>query len=306
MSEEENRAIARRYYREIMSAGNMSVIDELMSPDFVFSIPTHPEVYRGPDGFKGLVNMLHGAFPDVHLAVIDILAQGETIVGHWIGSGTHTGGLLHTTMGDIPPTGKGFVIDGMTWLRIVNGKIVESRGNEDSLGLLQQIGALPSPQAPTESLSPEQNLALVERYFNEILNQGKTEVIEEIMSPKMIIRIPTLPVPVVGHIGVREFITSIHTGFPDIQFHIERKIIDGNRAAVRWTITGTHLGPFLGVPPSGNKVEDQGLDIFRIADGKLVELSINENDLGLLTQIGALKAIGQVETQFRKEYGENA
>ena len=94
MSAEENKAIARRYYREIMNEGNLAVIDELIAPDFVFSIPTHPEPFHGPEGFKQLVTMLHTAFPDLHLTVEHILGQGDTVVGHWTGSGTHTGGPL--------------------------------------------------------------------------------------------------------------------------------------------------------------------------------------------------------------------
>ncbi len=64
-TEEFNKTIARRYYDEILNQGKMETIDELMSPDFLFTIPTHPEPYHGPDGFKNLVNMLRGAFPDV-------------------------------------------------------------------------------------------------------------------------------------------------------------------------------------------------------------------------------------------------
>src|SRR5262249_61552341 len=94
--EEQNRAIAMRYYNEIMNQGNLATIDELMSPDFLFTIPTHPEPFRGPEGFKQLVTMLRGAFPDMHLSVEHLLVEGDTVVGHWTGQGTHTGGKLHT------------------------------------------------------------------------------------------------------------------------------------------------------------------------------------------------------------------
>jgi ketosteroid isomerase-like protein len=89
MQEEVNKAIARRYYDEIMNGANLDTIDELLSPDFIFTIPTHPEPYHGPEGFKQLVTMLHGAFPDVHLTVEHLIAEGDTVVGHWTGSGTH-------------------------------------------------------------------------------------------------------------------------------------------------------------------------------------------------------------------------
>lgn len=283
---EENKAIARRYYDEIMNRANLDTIDELMSPDFMFTIPTHPEPYHGPEGFKQLVTMLHGAFPDVHLTVEHLIAEGETVVGHWTGSGTHKG-VLHTVMGDIPGSGKGFVIDGMSWLRIVDGKIVESLANEDTLGLLQQVGVIPSESASI-STSPGENKALVARYFNEILNQGKLDVVEEIMSPDFAFRIPTLPEPVRGFNGMKQFVTGLRNGFPDIHFTVEREAVEKDKVASRWRILGTHKGEFLGIPPTGNRVEDQGVDIFRVANGKIAEMWVNENDLGLMQQLGVI------------------
>ncbi len=286
---EQNKAIARRYYDEIMNQGNLATIDELMSADFLFTIPTHPDPYHGPDGFKQLVTMLRGAFPDVHLSVEHLLAEGDTVVGHWTGSGTHRGGPLHTVVGDIPPTNKRFTIDGMSWLRIVDGKIVESLANEDTLGLLQQIGVLPSESTPITT-TPKQNKAIVARYFNEIMNEGKLNVIEEIMSPNFAFRIPTLPEPIRGHEGMRQFVTGLRNAFPDIKFTVEREIAEADKVASRWRIVATHKGEFLGVPPTGNYVQDQGLDIFRIANGKIAEIWVNENDLGLMQQLGAIPA----------------
>ena len=288
--EEKNKAIARRYYDEIMNQGKLEVIDELMSPDFLFTIPTHPDPYHGPDGFKNLVTMLRGAFPDVHLSVEHLLAEGDTVVGHWKGSGTHTGGPLHTVMGDIPPSGKHFVIDGMSWLRIVDGKIVESLANEDTLGLLMQICVIPAPASAAPELSRDEKMTLATRYFDELMSQGKLEVIDEIIHPNFAFHIPTLPEPVRGREGMHGFVTGLRTGFPDIKFSIQegRLIVDGDKVAARWTITGTHQGPFLGASPSGNSIKDQGVDIFRIQDGQIIEIFVNENDLGLMQQMGVI------------------
>src|SRR5919199_4037769 len=131
-----------------MSNGDLSFVDKNMAPEFEFSNPTHPDPYRGAE-FKNLVSMLRGAFPDLHFTIEDLLAQGDTVVGHWTARGTHTGTPLKTLRGDIPAQGKPFVIDGMSWLRIVDGKFVEARINEDTLGLLTQIGAIPSPNPPS-------------------------------------------------------------------------------------------------------------------------------------------------------------
>lgn len=292
MSEEENKGIARRYYREIMNEGNLAVIDELIAPDFIFTIPTHPDPFHGPEGFKQLVTMLHTAFPDLHLTVEHLLAQGDTVVGHWTGSGTHTGGPLHTVVGDIQASGRAFTIDGMTWLRIVNGKIEESLANEDTLGLLTQLGVIPSSGATPQSGSTKDNETLVSRYFNEVLNWGKLEVIDEIAAPNFAFRIPTLPEPVRNPEGLKQFVTGLRNGFPDIHFTVGREIADGDKVAARWTITGTHLGLFLGIPPTGKRVQDQGVDIFHIVGNKILEIWVNENDLGLMQQLGVIPSLG--------------
>jgi steroid delta-isomerase-like uncharacterized protein len=290
MFERDNKAIARRYYDEIMNEAKLATIDELMSPDFVFTLATHPEPFHGPEGFKQLITMLHGAFPDVHLTVEHLLADGDYVVGHWIGTGTHTGGPLRTVMGDIPPSGRRFRIDGMSWLKIVDGKIQESLANEDSLGMLTQLGVLPAAQgAPARQSTPEQNVASMGRYFDELMNQGRLEVIDELMAPDFTLRIPTLPEPVRGPEGMKRFVTALRTGFPDIRFTVERHVADGDKVAARWFIEGTHQGPFLGIPPTNNQVRDQGVDIFVFRDGRLVELWVNENDLGLMHQLGVLQ-----------------
>jgi len=286
--QERNKEIAYRYYNEIMNQGNLAVIDELMSPDFLFTIPTHPEPYQGPEGFKNLVTMLRGAFPDVHLSVEHLIAEGDTVVGHWTGRGTHTGGPLHTVMGDIAPTGKRFTIDGMSWLKIVDGKIVESLANEDTVGLLMQIGVIPAPPQPAPATTPEHNKAIARRYFDVLMNQGRLEIIPDLLTPDFAFRIPTLPEPVHGFEGMKQFVTGLRTAFPDLCFTMDREAAEGDKVAVRWYITGTHKGPFLGAPPTGNAIKDQGIDIFRIRDGRIAEIWVNENDLGLLQQIGLI------------------
>lgn len=288
--EEQNKAIAQRYYSEIMNAGKLATIDELMSPEFLFTIPTHPDPYHGPEGFKKLVTMLRGAFPDVHLTVEHLLAEGDTVVGHWTARGTHTGGALHTVMGDIPASGKAFKIDGMSWLRMKDGKIVESLANEDTLGLLFQLGVIPAPPAVAPATTPEQNKMIARRYFNELMNEGRLSTISAILAPDFAFRIPTLPEPVHGHEGMRQFVTGLRSAFPDLKFTIDREMADGDKVAVRWIITGTHQGEFLGAPPSGNKIKDQGVDIFRFRDGKIAEIWVNENDLGLMVQLGVIPA----------------
>jgi steroid delta-isomerase-like uncharacterized protein len=285
---EENKLIARRYFIEIMNMANMGTLYELLSPNFVFTLATHPEPYHGPDGFKELVNMLHDAFPDFYINIQDMVAMGDTVVTRWRGGGTHKGGPLRTVQGDLPASGRSFEIDGMTWHRIENGKIVESLANEDTVGLLMQLGVIPSPQMNGHTSSPEENEALVSRYFKDVMSEGRLEVIEEILDPSFTFNIPTQPQPIRGHEGFRQFVSYLRSAFPDIKFTVERQIADGNKVASRWMITGTHKGEFLGAPPTNHSVKDYGIDIFTIANGKIASVYVNENDFGLMQQLGMI------------------
>jgi steroid delta-isomerase-like uncharacterized protein len=285
MSAVQNKYIAMRYFKEIMTDGNLATLYELIAPDFVFTLPTHPEPYRGPDGFKDLVTMLHSCFPDFYIHPQDMVAFGDTVVTRWIGGGTHLGAAIHTVAGDIPPSGRTFEIDGMSWQRMANGKIVETHGNEDTVGMFNQLGILPDSPLVTEN--PEQNLKTTHLYFNEIMSQGRLELIEEIMTPDFQFIIPTQPAPIAGYDNMKGFVTYLRTAFPDITFTVEREIASDNKVATRWRITGTHKGEFLGMPATGNSIEDYGVDIFTFEQGKIKIVHVNENDFGLFQQLQA-------------------
>ncbi|MFP4440508.1 MAG: ester cyclase [Chloroflexaceae bacterium] len=280
-----NKYIAMRYFKEIMTDGNLATLYELIAPDFVFTLPTHPEPYRGPDGFKELVTMLHSCFPDFYIHPQDMVAFGDTVVTRWLGGGTHLGAAIHTVAGDIPASGRTFEIDGISWQRMANGQIVETHGNEDTVGMFSQLGILRT--SPLLAENPDQNLKTTHIYFNEIMSQGKLELIEEIMTPDFQFIIPTQPAPIAGYDNMKGFVTYLRTAFPDITFTVEREIAGDNKVASRWRIKGTHKGEFLGMPASGNVVEDYGIDIFTFEQGKIKTVHVNENDFGLFQQLQA-------------------
>jgi steroid delta-isomerase-like uncharacterized protein len=282
-----NKAIARRYFHEIMNQANKESAYEILSEDFIFTLPTHPEPFHGPDGFLGLVDMLHGAFPDFYIDPQDMVASGDWVATRWVGGGTHVGGPLLTVKGNLEATGNYFQIDGMTWHTIKDGKITESIGHEDTLGLMMQLGVIPAPEI-VEETTPEQNEALAMRYFQDIMSEGKLEVVEEILAPDFAFIIPTQPEPITGYEAFKGFVMYLRNAFPDIQFTALRHMSEGNKVASRWQITGTHLGEFLGAPATGNKIKDFGIDIFTIRHGKIVSVHVNENDFGLMQQLGVI------------------
>ena len=138
---EENKAIVRRVYEQVWSKGNLDVVDELYAADFVLHDPAQPGI-RGPEGYKQIVTGNRTAFPDLQITVEDQLAEGDKVATRWTTTGTHQGEFA-----GIPATGKRGGVTGTTIARVVGGKIVEERSNWDTLGLLQQLGAIPVPDA---------------------------------------------------------------------------------------------------------------------------------------------------------------
>jgi steroid delta-isomerase-like uncharacterized protein len=136
----ENKALARRLVEEALNAGRLEVVDELVASDFVEHDPSLPEEVRGPAGVKELIAGYRAAFPDIHITIEDQIADGDYVVSRWSGTGTHQGELM-----GMPATGKQATVTGITIDRIADGRIAESWDNWDTLGMMQQLGAIPAP-----------------------------------------------------------------------------------------------------------------------------------------------------------------
>jgi predicted ester cyclase len=132
------KALARRIADEIWTQGKLDVIDEVIAPEFVGQSPTDGE-FRGPAGFRQLVERYHSAFSNVVMRIDSLVAEGDTVATHWTATGIHTGELM-----GVAPTGREVKVEGVQFDRVRDGKIVESQGLFDALGLLQQVGALPA------------------------------------------------------------------------------------------------------------------------------------------------------------------
>ena len=139
MSAEENKALVRRFVEEFWNEGNTSAADELMAVDAAIHMPTGEVVDL--DGLKGFAAVWRRSFPDWHSTFEELIAEGDRVAERWTGRGTHRGELQ-----GIPPTGKRVEVPGSVFYRIVDGKIVEFRGQLDMMGLMRQLGAIPSPQ----------------------------------------------------------------------------------------------------------------------------------------------------------------
>jgi predicted ester cyclase len=139
----DNKEIVRRALEEPWT--DPSVLDELIDESYEGLDPAVPEPIRGIQGAKDNVEMYRSTFEGAQIKVLRQIAEGEYVATRWEGTGRHTGELM-----GIAPTGKEVVVTGQTCSRVVDGKIVAEQTNWDTLGMLQQIGAIPSMEtAPT-------------------------------------------------------------------------------------------------------------------------------------------------------------
>ena len=139
MSIEENKALLHRFYEGI-SEGNLTVVDELIADDVVDHSPFAPGQVPGRQGTLELFTMIRTAFPDLRITVEDMVAEGDKVVVRGTFGGTHKGEFM-----GIAPTGKQITVGLIEIQRITGGKMVEHWNVVDSLGMMQQLGAVPTP-----------------------------------------------------------------------------------------------------------------------------------------------------------------
>jgi steroid delta-isomerase-like uncharacterized protein len=131
----------------------------------------------------------------------------------------------------------------------------------------------------------EANKALMRRFYEEFWIKGNADAADDIIAEN--IRHQQLPPGwPEGRAGVKELVRAWRRGFPDMREEVELMIGEGDWVLGRFRLTGTHRGEFQGVPPSGRRVDIQGLDLVRIADGRIVEWIYHEDALGLFDQLG--------------------
>jgi steroid delta-isomerase-like uncharacterized protein len=202
VSTEENKALIRLYV-EAIHEGNVDEGEELLAPDFAFHVSGAPGP-MGSEAFRQLFAGLLTAFPDLAITNEELIADGDKVAGRWITRATHQGELW-----GIPPTGKQVKITSMDINHITNGKIAERWHEYDALGMMQQLGVIPAMDSPARKpggddasrtskeaspTSPEENKALIWRYWQEASTRRLPVVMEEFLAPDVVSR-PPAPVP---------------------------------------------------------------------------------------------------------------
>jgi len=132
-----------------------------------------------------------------------------------------------------------------------------------------------------------ENKALIRRFYEQVWDQGNVRVAHEIFHEDYVrhdLRPSAAPPGPAGQARVAE---DFRRAFPDLRFSVDLILAEGDLVAARWTATGTNLGTWGQVQPTGRFVEFSGVNFFRFRGGKVAELWNHRDDLGLASQVGA-------------------
>jgi steroid delta-isomerase-like uncharacterized protein len=128
-----------RQFIQAWNAGQHHIIDELAAPDLTVSYTHYPETYHGPEAFKAMLSKTHRYFPDLTIAVQDIVVEGNRAVVRWAYRGTFQEGEMF----GVPASGQHVEVAGMTIYVIEDGVVQREEGIVDNLALMQQLGLAP-------------------------------------------------------------------------------------------------------------------------------------------------------------------
>jgi steroid delta-isomerase-like uncharacterized protein len=135
-------------------------------------------------------------------------------------------------------------------------------------------------------MAEQDNIAVVGRFIEEVINRGNLDAADEIVEENFV-ELDPLPGQRQGREGLKEVIGMLRAAFPDIHWIIDETIAAGEKVVTRFTWTGTHRGPFLGIPATGRAVTVKGVVIDRLARGKMADSRILMDTLSMLQQLGA-------------------
>jgi steroid delta-isomerase-like uncharacterized protein len=141
MTTEQNKATFRRMVEEVFNKGNIGLVDELLTPDFVEREGLPPGFPDGREGVKQLTLMLRSAFPDFKATIEDMLADGDKVVVRMTWTGTQKGEFM-----GIPATGKRVSFGVIDIVRFSGSKFAEHWGLMDRSSLMEQLGAVPAAE----------------------------------------------------------------------------------------------------------------------------------------------------------------
>jgi steroid delta-isomerase-like uncharacterized protein len=285
---EANKLLVRSAVEEFFNQKNLDAADEFLTVDCIQHEPDG-SVTVGIENIKQVTMGLFNGFPDLRIAIDDVIAEGDKVIGRFTNYfGTHQGEFA-----GMPPTGNEVTFIAIATFRIANGKIAEILQRPDFLGIFEQLGVVPPTrenyewgtpsQVTGDPGDPETNKATMQYMFDEAFANRNLALIDELFAADFIMHDPVYPI--IGPEGYKQSGAMYFMGFPDLQITIEDMIAEGDKVAIPWTQTGTHTGEFMGIPATGRQMTMAGISIFRFADSKIVEIWASYDAMGMMQQL---------------------
>ncbi len=132
------------------------------------------------------------------------------------------------------------------------------------------------------------NAEIVRRYFEEVWNQGRLEVLDDLLDPAYVNHTPSMPNSPPGPAGLKPIVAAIRLGFPDLHFRIKDIVTTPTHAVTRTLMTGTHGGDLLGLKATGRQIAVNQINIERVTGGRIVEHWRVTDELSLMRQLGVV------------------
>lgn len=132
--------------------------------------------------------------------------------------------------------------------------------------------------------------SVIHRYFEDLFNRGRLELLPELLHPDYVNHSPGSPELPRGRDGVGIVVQALRRGLPDLRYEIDDMVVGTDAVAVRTTLTGTHTGELFGMPATGKSICVQQMTFERFRDGRIVAHHRLTDDLGMLRQLGLLPA----------------
>ncbi|MCC6801373.1 MAG: ester cyclase [Anaerolineae bacterium] len=276
---EQYTAMVNRYI-EGVNTDDETALREVFAVDF--NDHNSAQVSGLPPGVEAVVaahHMLNQSFSDLTFTIDEVMVEGDKVAIRVHANGIHTGEFY-----GFPPTGKPISWTAHRILRVQDGMFVEAWNEFDQVGILQQMGIIPSFAPPP---NPEANKALVRRLYEEE-NKHNFDIVDELMSPDFVMHGDALNPYQKGLEPIKQGARMTQEAFPDMVVEIEDMVAAGDKVMVRLRWTGTMTTSFMGMPASGKKMSWTAIATNRIENGKIVERWFNSDVFGMLQQFGLI------------------
>jgi steroid delta-isomerase-like uncharacterized protein len=131
------------------------------------------------------------------------------------------------------------------------------------------------------------NKAVIQAFIEDVINQGRLERANDLVTEDFV-ELDPLPGQVQGREGLKAVIDALHSAFPDMHWVVKEMVAEGEKVVTRFVWTGTHRGPFFGIPATGRSVEVKGVVIDRLEVGKMADSRILMDSMSLMQQLGVI------------------